>query len=373
MKATKTLLLTLGFFLIIGLSSCSEEEVLGDTINIPDKFSVDIPNAISNTNGGLSARISGDGDGIIEGDEIYAALPHFIRLGEASAEIVEVTLIIGAVLEQLNITSYEFTDETDDRMKRIDLTEDVIRGGVSYEFEMTMIDVEDGALALQLLWNSSNGVEGIGILQPFNINRIENLNNPEAFYQIEYSENDPDYEATMLVTISGIDLDEDASGTIEDDEKGNIDNLKMFVGKNGDIVEVRGNSNHPEITIIDQNFTGGRNYAFVGRGDETADIGVVNLWLPPSSLTTNSFVEGGVYSVFNVLDDEIKAVGFDDQDIIDGILVEAQSPAYFNSNGFMTSGADNRPEGFEVAFSNLSGMTPFVPVEVRDLAISFLQ
>ncbi len=291
---------------------------------------MDIPTALSNTNGGLSARVAGDGDGIIEENEIYAAVPHFIRLGEASAEIVEVTLIVGAMLEQLNIRSYEFTDESDQRAKRIDLTENATRGGVDYEFEMTILDVEDGALALQLLWNSSNGVEGIGIMQPYNINRVENLNAPDAFYKISYSENDPNYEATMLVSISGIDLDEDGSGTIEDDEKGNINNLQMFVGKNGDIVEVRGNSNHPEITIIDQSFTGGRNYAFVGRGDESTDLGVINLWLPPSGLTTNSFIEGGDYSVFDVLDEEIKAVGFTNQEIIDEILVEAQSPAYFN-------------------------------------------
>lgn len=362
-------ILTLSFIFTFLTFSCSEDEVSSE-IKIPENFTVAIPSAISNgSTNGLSARTSGDGDGTIEGDEIYSALPYFIRLGESSAEIIEFTLLIAVVLEEANIRSYTFEDEEDGREKRIDLEENVIRGGVNYEFEMTMVDIESGEEALQLLWNTANGIEGVGILRPYNINRLENINHPDAYYQIEYSENDPNYEATMLVSLAGVNLDEDGNGTIDEDEKGNIDNLKMFVGKNGDIVEVMGNSNHPELTIIDPDFTGGRNYAFVGRGNETENIGVVELALPPSSVSTDDVLDD--YSVRLVLEEEIDAVIELDQTTVDAILEEAGSPAYFNASGFISAGAD-RPDGFTTEFSNLEGMKPFVPSQIRDLEIGFI-
>ena len=373
MKSIKALALIILTLFFVGLSSCSEDEVTATGVVIPDRFSVDIPSAISNSaSAGLNARVSGDGDGVIEGEEIYAALPYFIRLGEASAQIVELTLVIAAVLEVSNLDTYTYTDEEDGREKRIDLVENVTRGGVNYEFEMTVTDVEDEDLALQLLWNSSGGIEGIGILKPYLINRLESGNDPDALYRIDYSETDPDYEATMLVSLAGIELDEDGNGTIDEDEKGNIDNLKMFVGKNGDVVEIRGNSSHPQVTIIDPSYTGGRNYAFVGRGNEATNLGVVELALPPSNVTTEDVLD--TYSVYNVLDEEIDLV-FDrqlDQSIIDAILAEAGAPAYFNANGFISAG-ETLPDGFTAEFADLSTMNPFAPSEVSSLSLTFLE
>ncbi len=347
------------FIIVFGVISCSEDELAQDVLDIPEKFSVDIPSAISNSTGGLNARTSGDGDGVIEGEEIYAALPHFIRLGEASAEIVEVTLVVGAVLEALNIRSYTLDEGDDGRAKRFDITENVTRGGVDYQYEMTMRDVADDQLALQLLWNSDPVVEGVGILRPYYIDRDEN-EDIDAFVRINYTEDDPIYEATMTVSISGVE-------TIEESD---LDNLKMFVGRTGDIVDVFGNSNHPNVTLIDPDFVGGRNYAFVGRGDEAANIGVVKLALPPSGVETADVLE--TYSVYNVLEQEIDAVAQFDQSIKDAILAEAGSPAYFEASGFISAGVVV-PDGFTSDFVNLEGMTPFVPSQVQDLTISFLQ
>lgn len=359
MKILKLSSLALLLLLFVGITSCSEDEIEERVVDIPDKFSVDIPSSISNSTGGLNDRVAGDGDGIIEGEEIYAALPHFIRLGEASAEIVEATLIIGAVLETLGINSFE-TDESDDgRSKRFDINENVTRGGVDYQFELTMTDVEDGELGLQLLWNSDSAVEGVGILRPYYIDRIEN-EDIDAYVRINYSEDDPIYDATMTVSISGV----------ETVDEGDIDNLKMFVGRTGDIVDVIGNSNHPNVTLIDEDFEGGRNYAFVGRGDDANNLGVVKLALPPSSVDTEDVLL--TYSVYNVLEEEINAAIDLDESIIEAILAEAGSPAYFDADGFISSG-DTRPDGFTEDFVNLEGANPFVPVQIRDLTISFLQ
>jgi len=359
MKTFKKGIYGLTLFLFLGLISCSEDELAGRTVDIPSKFSVDIPSAISSATGGLNDRISGDGDGVIEGEEIYAALPHFIRLGEASAEIVEATLIVGAVLETLGFESFE-TDETEDgRAKRFEINEDVVRGGVSYQYELTMTDVEDGELGLQLLWNADPAVEGVGILRPYYIDRIEN-EDIDAFVRINYSEDDPIYDATMTVSIAGV----------ETVDQGDIDNLKMFVGRKGEMVDVIGNSNHPNVKLIDEGFEGGRNYAFVGRGDEANNLGVVKLALPPSYVDTEEVLE--TYSVFNVLQTEINAVSNLDQSIIDAVLAEAGSPAYFDADGFISSG-QTVPEGFAAEFVDLEGANPFVPVQVRDLKIAFLE
>ena len=273
MKSFKLIALLVSFSFLI---ACSNDDEIPSRIDIPSQFSVDIPQSISDNAGGLNGRVSGDGDGIIEGNEIYESLRHFIKIGEGSAEIVKFTLQIAVALETQNVRSFTFESDDDGREKRIDLTESVTRGGVAYDYEMTMIDTENSEMALQILWNA-DPVVGIAILKPYNIDRIDSQDAIDAFIRIDYSESDLDYDATMTVSISGL----------ETVDNGDIDNMKMFVGKKGDIVDVMGNSNHPNIEIIDPNFSGGRNYAFVARGDESTDLGVAKLALPPSSTTTD--------------------------------------------------------------------------------------
>lgn len=342
--------------------SCVEDEPLQEPIEVvfPESFSVDIPESISSSaKGGLNGRLEGDGDGIIEGNEIYQSVPFFINIADESGNILEFILVVGRVLETYQVTSYDFVSDDDGREKNITINHNVIKSGVDYEYEMLVYDVTDNALALQLLWNT-NPVNGVAILQPYNIDRVKNVNTPNAMLKIEYSESDTDYDATMLVSISGL-------VTVEN---GDIDNLKLFAGKKGDIVEVRGNSNHPNVQIIDPNFTGGRNYAFVGRGDEVNNIGVINLALPPSSVTTEQVFTD--YNVHDVLQAEINVVANLDQAIIDQILREAHSPAYFNETvGFITSGVGNEPSGFSSAFIDLSELVPFAPISVRDMEINF--
>ncbi|WP_421763127.1 hypothetical protein [Ekhidna sp.] len=357
MKSLKLIALLISFSFLI---ACSNEDEIPSRIDIPAQFSVDIPQPISDNGGGLNGRVAGDGDGIIEGNEIYESLRGFIKIGEGSAEIVQFTLQVAVALETQNVRTFTFESDDDGREKRIDLSESVTRGGVAYDYEMTMIDVADNEMALQILWNA-DPVEGIAILKPYNIDRRESGDAIDAYVRIDYSEDDANYDATMTVSISGL----------ETVENGDIDNMKMFVGKKGDIVDVMGNSNHPNIEIIDPNYTGGRNYAFVARGDESTDLGVAKLALPPSSTTTDDVLVD--FSVFAVLEAEINAVADLDQSIIDAILEEAQSPAYFNNNGFITSGVDNKPTSFDADFVDLSGMNPFVPNNVKNLTIDFIQ
>jgi signal peptidase I len=357
MKSIKLIALLLSFAFLV---ACSSDDEVPSQIDIPSNFSVDIPQSISDNAGGLNGRVSGDGDGMIEGNEIYESLRGFIKIGEGSAEIIELTLLVGVALEVQNVRSYTFESEDDGREKRIDITEGVTRGGTAYDYEMTMVDTENDEMALQLLWNT-DPVQGVGILKPYNIDRTEHTDAIDAFVRIDYSEDDATYDATMTVSIAGL----------ETPQNGDIDNLKMFVGKKGDIVDVMGNSNHPNIVIIDEDFTGGRNYAFVARGDESTDLGVAKLALPPSATTTDDVLVD--YSVYAVLDAEIKKLGITDQDLIDEYLAEALSPAYFNNDGFITSGPDNKPVSFSDEFVDLTGMNPFVPNDVKNLTLDFIK
>ena len=342
--------------------SCVEDEPIQEPVEVefPESFSVDIPPSISSSRtGGLNGRLEGDGDGIIEGHDIYQSVPFFINIADESGKIIEFIVVIGKALETYQVTTYNFVSDDDGREKNITINHNVTKGGVDYEYEMLVYDVTDDALALQMLWNT-NPVDGVAILQPYNIDRVKNVDAPNAMLKIEYSENDSDYDATMLVSISGL-------VTVDN---GDIDNLKLFAGKKGDIVEVRGNSNHPNVHIIDPNFIGGRNYAFVGRGDEVNNIGVLNLALPPSSVSTEEVFTN--YNVHDVLQDEINTVANLDQAIIDEILRETHSPAYFNeTEGFITSGVGNEPSGFSSTFIDLSELVPFAPISIRDLEINF--
>lgn len=358
-KSLKTIL---SFTLLTIFLSCGSDDEPAIDINIPEQFSVDIPSSLSSGSATPIQGRVGATNVVIAGEDIYEALRYYINLAEESADILELTLGIGVILEQNNVTSVEFQGEDDGMQKRIDLVEGITRGGVSYEYEMTLVDMENETLALQILWNT-NPVSGIAILRPAFLDRSDMEVSADLYYRIDYTEDHPDYEQAMTISISG--------ATVV--EKGDPDNLKMFAGRKGDVVEVMGNSNHPDLEIIDPNFAGGRNYAFVGRGDDSSDLGVVNLWLPASSVTLNSFSSGDEYSVYQVLEDEINAVANLDQALVAAILAEAGSPAYFNGQGFITAGSENQPMSFSNAFVDLSGLTPFVPSDVKNLAVRFIQ
>jgi len=347
---------------LIFVTACTtDEEAPTASVEVPESFTVDIPEQISSSSSGsLSGRLAGDGDGYIEGNEIYESLRFFVHLGERSAEILEFTLEIATALDRENILSLTYTSDEDGRDKRIEIARDVMRGGVSYQYEMTAYDVADNSLALQLLWNTSP-VEGIAIMNPYHINREDADVTEDTFIRIDYSEVSTDYDATMVVSISGHPVS----------DNGDVDNFKMFAGKKGDVVDVMGNSNHPNLVIIDDSFTGGRNYAFVARGDEAADLGVAKLALPPSSVTTSDVLAD--YSVYSVLEAEIQSAGVSDQGIIDQILQEAHSPAYFNATGFITSGEDNKPASFSDSFVDLSALSPYVPNDVQSLSLGFIE
>lgn len=342
------------------LTNCGSDDEVTNTLVVPATFTVNIPDAISSNSAGLAGRTDGDGDGFIEGNEIYESLRGFLYVAEEAAGIIDFVLEVAAELEEADLRTFEFTSDVDGRQKRIDITEDFVSAGNSFQYELRMVDVENEDLALQLLWSANPVVIGIGIMNPYQIERIED-NNPDTFIRIDYGDLVFGYDAVMQVQISGLEVV----------ENGDIDNMTLFVGRKGELIDVVGNSNHPNLILLDDTFIGGRSYAFIGRGDEISNFGVVKLALPPSGATTSDFFE--THSVFSVLEREIQSVGISDQSLIDDILQEAHSPAYFNANGFITSGEDNKPDGFTNFFVDLSDLETFVPADIRELKVNFIQ
>lgn len=129
MKKGKLYCAALAFsILIIG---CVEEtpSINQTTVEFPDRFTVDIPESISSLEEGtLGGRLEGDGDGIIEGNDIYNSLRYFIAVGEQSAEILEFVLVVGKTLELYTVDTYSFTSNEDGREKRIDINYSVTKG-----------------------------------------------------------------------------------------------------------------------------------------------------------------------------------------------------------------------------------------------------
>jgi len=333
------------------------DEILDSSI-LPREFRVDIPNSISFNASIPDGRVRQDD--FISGEDIYESLRGFIWVGESASDILE-ELFAGILSADIdNLVEFSVISDDDGRQKDLTVSQRVSYGGVDYRYELNAYD-EDGERSAQILWNT-DPLEVVAVLSPYNINRNDNPSNIDVLLRIEYSEVLSDYEAAMTIYISGVLAD--STG---------LDNIKMFAGKRGNLIEVFGNSNHPNLKIIDETFTGGRNYAFIGRANETDDIAVAEIALPPSAVDTNIGVMND-YSLFNILEDELSDAGITNPLVIEVVLKNAKAPAYFiGDQGFVSSGNELPDhEGFSEDFIDLNGLIPFIPRDIRDLEVEFL-
>jgi hypothetical protein len=357
------------FFALLMITSCTKEEDNDDNTNkttiIPKRFSVAIPDAISSQDLQKSSK-----NGPLQGNQIYENLRTFINVGEFSATAV--TSIISAIsLYGINSAmTYTYTSSEDGRAKNIEVTEDVTYGADTWEFDLVITD-QDGGQAMQIMWNQ-NPIKGIAVLNPYNINRNTEAIYENVMYKVEYSEaEDMGYEKHMIVSISDYPVSINYS----------IDNLKMFVGKTGNTIDIYGNSNHPIAVLIDTTKTTGLNWAFVARCLEDDDIAVAKVALSPCAqqYTTNLF---GTYSVYSVLNSELHwkydplvANGTITSDSLQSIfnyyLQNTAAPAYFNDNGFISCNPNVPSSPATFSTLNYTGLHPYIPKEVDDLVVTF--
>lgn len=355
------------------LTSCENNESIQPQQDLlPQKFSVDIPQSLSNTNSVRSGRASGRiKEDTLQGNDIYLHLNTFIAVGEGAAQLVE-EFINGIRKYKIDrIQSLTYRSEDDNRIKNLVVLSDVDYEGRLWDYQLTITDAEsetqpDGGKALQIFWNKGREISGIAIIKPYNCDRIQNVTAKDAVFRIDYTEASTlNYDAQMEVSISGLPL----ANPLQDPFS--VSALKMFVGKKGDAVDVFGNTDHPNAIL----FTGntGFNWAFVASGSDSKNIGVAEVGLPPSQLDeTDRNVLLKEYSIRNVFTDEITAVwpGIN-QDLLAAYLSNTAAPGYFDAKkGFLTGGISPGAEWDELA-PRLTGLTPFNPKVLHELAITF--
>jgi len=341
---------------ILPFVACEEGDDADNSL-LPKTFTVDIPDAISYDAAG--ARIAEDD---INGGLIYALLGVYVKFGEASALLVQEFITYLRTHPGITkVDTFIFTSEQDGRVKTATVEEDATYDGTLYQYKITVWDEVENT-AFQLFWNS-NPVSGIAIMNPYNIDRTNEYVDQELMYSIEYTEDDTVYDKVMIVSVSGN----------EPDYEDGPNNFKMYVGKTGNTVEIFGNSNHPNFTIIGNNNSTARNYAFVGRADAAQEIGVAQVAMPPSTVNTNVDLFED-YSIRKVLQQEVLEVfGTSLPALLEPFLVNSDPPGYFVKGKGFEGSADNLPDesGFTEEFIDLGGMTPYVPNDIQFLEVEF--
>ena len=265
--------------------------------------------------------------------------------------------------------SFSFESDEDGRTKNLIVEEKPYFDGASWEFVLTITDAQsesaaDGGKGLQIFWNRYP-IKGIAVLKPYNINREEHDEAGEAIFRIDYSEaGEQGYESHMIVSIAGLPLADPL------DEPFSMNSMKMFAGKNGDIIDVYGNSSHPNATFLAGN--AGFNWAFVASGSEHSDIGVAEVGLPPSNLDEpgrEKLLE--YHSIKNVFTREIYEVWPNiSQKSVDAFLYNTGAPGYFDQYGFV-SGGDSPGEAYDNHEYRISLLSPYNPKEISNLEITF--
>lgn len=335
---------------------------------LPEQFSIDVPDPLANPDAANGRKAGRTAEGELNGNEIYELLSLFIAIGDEAGNLTEA--ILGGV-SQFDINGeffFSYESDDDQRIKNLTVTSDASYQGVDYQYSLTITDAEsegndDGGKAMQIFWNK-DVIKGVAILKPYNIDRIKDAEAGDAIYKIEYSEESTDYEAHMIVTIDNLPLEDPAVDPYS------ISTLKMFVGKTGEVIDVYGNSYHPNATFFTDEE--GFNWAFVASGVHKGSIGVAEVGLPAGNLDSDDrtvlLIENSLKNVFT---DQIQtAFPGIDQSLVDQYLQNTEAPGYFNSDGFIQGGESPDPL-FDQFADRLQDLTPYNPADIASLEVDF--
>jgi hypothetical protein len=362
--------LVVAFMMAATFMACEKNPVAEPQADLlPANFGIDIPSTISNQ-GAISGRAAGRvTEDILQGNDVYQNLETFIWVGESAADIVGdiINSIRQHNIDRILTLSYESDD--DGRVKNLVVVESPEYEGVVYQYGLTITDAdsegnEDGGYAMQIFWNN-NPIKGVALLKPYNIDRLHDADAGEAIVKIEYdSESSLGYDAHMIVSIANLTLEEPSVDLYS------MRTLKMFVGKSGNVIDVYGNSDHPNAKFFTEDT--GFNWAFVASGYDDKDFGVAEVGLPPSNLDEASrAVLLDTYSLKNVFTEQIYAA-FPSitQDLIDLYLMNTEGPGYFTNEGFVAGGTP--PSGlWDELELRIEELTPYNPLEIKNLQIDF--
>ncbi len=333
---------------------------------LPEEFTVEIPQSIKLNE--LTEFEDRDVD-TLQGNVIYRHLMTFVAVGDFGAATVSAVI---HTLRRFNINgpmSFTFTSDKDGRLKQIDVVEDSEFEGTTWQYELEMKDIDEdsettyGGKAVQIFWNR-NPVVGVAIFNPHNINRVER-NNPDLMYRVDYnSASDLGYTKHMIVSLSGLVV----ANPLE--HKYDMSTLKMFVGKKGEIIDLYGNSNHPNATFF--NGDAGFNWAFAASGSRVGDLAVAEVGLPRSTADISDrqsiLVDNSIENVFST---QIFETWPDiDSTSVSAYLYNTQAPGFFDLYGFIQAGT--APDsGYSVYEDRILDLTPYNPKEISELELEF--
>lgn len=346
---------------------------------LPEKFKIDIPSSLSNENFKSTSLKSTEND-TVRGNTIYSHLNTFIAVGEGASDIVEAVILAIKVYNIEDVIFLSYTSDEDNRVKNLEVVKTTEFKGRTWEYQLTITDVEstgneDGGKAMQVFWNN-NPIEGIAIIKPYNLNRKENPLAPDAIFSVEYSEmGNEKYDSYMIVEIAGLPVIRERFG---------METLKMYVGKKGEIIDVYGNSNHPNAQFNYNNEKSGFNWAFVASGDKTNNIAVAEVGLPASNANiserTEILVENSIREVLTREMTDYIVTEFANAGItlnpgeiaayLSPYLKNAEAPGYFKSHGFVQGGTAPG-EGYSILETRIETLVPYNPSEISNLVIEF--
>ncbi len=357
---------------VVFLGCKKDEEIIEEKNIVPTTFSIEIPSALSQATK-TSLKCHGP-----DGSEIYEYMAAFINVGEEAAETIQKIMDVIGDYELNQAMSFSYTSEEDSLVKNVVIIENVEFEGQTWEFQMTITDAEsesneDGGVAAQVFWNREP-VKGIAIIKPSNLIRKSTEAKCEQYcivmYRVDYSEaGENGYENQMVVSISDL-----ISGKPGDSFA--LNTLKMFAGRKGDIIDVYGNTNHPNARFFSDEV--GYNWAFVAAGDETQDIGVAEVALPPSELNFDTddieTLRQGIlkdYAMKVVCEREILAAyPGTTQEQLDIFLKNMEAPGYFDQTGFVAAGTSPGTQ-YDAIEASMNLLAPYIPYNVTHLEISF--
>jgi hypothetical protein len=367
MKKLSFISIAMFFAGVFIFTSCDTDPVGpgGENSILPEKFSVDIPDAISQD---IAAKKSVAID-TMKGNQVYEHLTFFIHVGESAAEIVEDIIWSINVYNIDRILTLTYQSDDDNRVKNLVVVETPEFDDRVWDYGLTITDAdsegeEDGGKAMQIFWNESPRA-GIALLKPYNINRKDDSELGEAMFRIDYSEEgEMGYDAHMIVSISDLPAIDPLL------EPFAMNTMKMFVGKKGSFVDVYGNTSHPNAKLFTS--TTGYNWAFVASGADDRDVAAAEVGLPLSTLdATGRDVLLEEYSIRNVFINEVKSVWPDaSDDLLNAWLTNTEAPGFFNKDGFVQGGTAP-DESYNDVVERLLGMAPYNPKTIANLQIQF--
>ncbi len=354
--------------LIVAFSSCEKDEL--DPIDqpdsiVPDRFRIEIPGAISSSQN----LKSGQAD-TLNGNDVYQHLRTFIAVGEFGAELAESVMLMIAVNNLNRPLELTFISDDDGRSKHLKIIENVEFENHVWQYRLTIKDIDGDAdngsdnTAIQVFWNL-NPLEGVAILNPYNIDRNTESIYKNTQFRVDYSETgNMGYETHMIVSFTGFPLPSPLLNPYA------VSKMKMFVGKNGDMISLYGNSEHPNAFFFSEET--GFNWAFAAAASESQNIAVAEVGLPPMTLDADdreTLLD--TYSLRNVFRNQILAIwpGID-QELLDAYLYNTQAPGFFDNAGFVKAGTAPS-ENYLPYLDKVSTLTPYNPSYIYNMNIQF--